>query len=332
MLDRERIQVLCTTEVVSYLVKEIGGERIHVYTLIPPLADPHSYQMLKGDDELFESARLLFFSGLGLEYASGFQRYRQSSKAISLGEKIAHTCPERLLYVGGIIDPHLWMDLSLWAEGASSVADALSALLPEQTDFFHERAETLKKRLIALHQKIEAHMKQIDESRRYLVTTHASFRYFVRAYMATEGERASGEWEKRTASLEGLAPDSQISTQDMRAVVSYCVEHEVDSLFSEFGSNRSSLMRLQEALIDNKREAHIVQAPLFADSPGPSGSAQDNYEDMVYYDAAVIEHALSLKNAMCELFSAPRSHTCSASKVFDERIVQPSSRGENQRR
>lgn len=297
MIDQERVQVLCTTGAVAYLVDAVGQEAVHVYTLIPPLADPHGYQVLKGDDELFGCARLLFFSGLGLEYASGFQRYRQSGKTVLLGESIVHKCPERVLYAGKSIDPHLWMDLSLWAEGADVVADALSTLLPEQAVRFHERAEALKKRLIVLHQKLEERMKQIAEKKRYLVTTHAAFRYFVHAYLATDEERKSGEWEQRTASLEGLAPDSQISTQDMRALVAYCLDHGVDSLFSDFGSNRSSLMRLQEALHEKNRKTHIVKNPLFADSLGPPGSDQDNYESMVYYDATVIEQALSEKDA-----------------------------------
>lgn len=292
MLENERVKVLCTTGQVAYLVREVGGKDVHVYTLIPPLSDPHEYQLVKGDDELFSSADLLFFSGLGLECGSGFQRYMRDPKTFLVGDRIVSLKPDRALYSGKVVDPHLWMDVSLWAEGASKVADALSAYMPEKTQAFHARAREVEKNLCRVHHEIERKLQEVPEHKRYLITTHDAFRYFVRAYMATEKEKSENTWEKRARSPEGLAPDSQMSTRELSSLVSYALEHHVFTLFPEFGTNCSSLVKLQEALKAKGHNAMIAQHFLLSDSLGPKGTSQENYEDMVYYDARIIERML----------------------------------------
>jgi manganese/zinc/iron transport system substrate-binding protein len=296
MLDTKKIRVLCTTGQVSFLVRSVGKDLVNVYTLIPSLSDPHTHQLVKGDDELFDGADLIFFSGLGLEGSGSLLRYGASKKALFIGDSIVRERPECILYAGKVPDPHLWMDASLWANGARVIAEALSKLLPEKASLFQANAQEAAKSLLSLHHKMRCHIQSIEEEKRYLLTAHDAFRYFARAYMATEEESKRGTWNKRVCSLEGLAPDSQISTRELKRAVDFCIESNVSCMFLEYGSNRSSLMKVQEALNETGHDMTLVAESLFSDSLGMKGSAQENYDSMLSYDVDIIVNALGKKD------------------------------------
>src|SRR5438046_7154303 len=84
-----KVRVLCTTAMVADLVQEVGGDLIDCLILIQGESDPHSYQLVKGDDEKFQRADLIFYSGLGLEHNPSVASLLQSNaKAFALGEYI----------------------------------------------------------------------------------------------------------------------------------------------------------------------------------------------------------------------------------------------------
>ena len=94
--------------------------------------DPHSYEMVKGDGEKLSGADLIFYNGLGLEHGASLSAILQGSpNAMAIGEKIKSICPERILMRGGAIDPHIWMDISLWQKGIDPIVEALSGADPE---------------------------------------------------------------------------------------------------------------------------------------------------------------------------------------------------------
>ncbi len=52
-----KIKVLSTTAMINELVKEIGGDDVDSITLIKGDLDPHSYQLVKGDDEKLNKSK-----------------------------------------------------------------------------------------------------------------------------------------------------------------------------------------------------------------------------------------------------------------------------------
>src|SRR5262245_55176684 len=70
-----KVKVLGTTAMITDLVKQIGGDRIDVITLIQGELDPHSYQLVKGDDEKLKTADLIIYSGLNLEHGPSLKAY-----------------------------------------------------------------------------------------------------------------------------------------------------------------------------------------------------------------------------------------------------------------
>src|SRR5579871_5638784 len=68
-----KLKVLSTTAMIDDVVRQIGRERIDHLPLIMGEIDPHSYELVKGDDEKLSMATLIFFNGLGLEHGASLR-------------------------------------------------------------------------------------------------------------------------------------------------------------------------------------------------------------------------------------------------------------------
>ena len=86
MQDNGKVKILSTTAMIDDLVGQIGGDRVDHLVLITGEMDPHSYEMVKGDEEKFSCASLIFFNGLGFEHGASLRAQLQNHPhAIALG-------------------------------------------------------------------------------------------------------------------------------------------------------------------------------------------------------------------------------------------------------
>ena len=293
MQERDKKKILCTTPMVADLVNRIGGDTISCLTLIHGEQDPHSYQLVKGDDEKIKAADLIFFSGLGLEHGPSLAyQLEKSPQAFSLGNHLLQIDPKKIIYIDNVPDPHIWMDVSLWKEAVPFIVQVLANILPECKDAIKKNGLIVEQELETLHQKIFQDLQAIPEQKRYLVTTHDAFNYFTRAYLAEADERASNRWQQRCQAPEGLAPDSQLSTVDIQRLTEYLVRYNISTIFAEANVSRDSIKKLIDSSRKNGHEVHIAPCVLFADSVGKIGSDTDSYMKMIQYDAHVLAKEL----------------------------------------
>jgi manganese/zinc/iron transport system substrate-binding protein len=285
MRDDGRIKVLCTTVFVAEIVRAVGGEDVDVYQLICGQNDPHSYQLVKGDNDKFLRADIVFCSGLGLEHGASLRRRLRRSDACYLGDEI-NAANDLAISTGPTKDPHMWLDVGLWKNGSQIVSERLSAIRPELSEKFAERASETKRRLGLLDEKIFSLLQSIPLERRYLVTTHDAFHYFCRAYLATPEERRLGTWTHRCIAPEGLAPDSQISTQDVTSTVSYLLEHKIPVIFSEYGMNQDAIQTIVDVCQKKGFSVSITSDPLYSDTVA---EGCNTYESIMWYNAKVID-------------------------------------------
>ena len=155
--DTQKIKVLSTIAMIDDLVKQIGGDHITTQVLIKGELDPHSYQLVKGDDEKLAYADLIFYNGLGLEHGPSLQRYLQDdeTKAIPLGNRVRIHYPELILHHNGQLDPHIWMDISLWAKTIPIITSVLSEKDPAHAQDFQTNAKKLNLKMESMHQQIK---------------------------------------------------------------------------------------------------------------------------------------------------------------------------------
>lgn len=279
-----KLKVLSTTAMLHDLVKQIGGDEIDSTVLICGDLDPHTYQLVKGDGEKLAFADLIFYNGLGLEHGPSLQYYLgNSEKSIAIGEKIREGNPERVLNTHGQLDPHIWMDISLWKEGVAPIADALSKLDPKNQELYQQRALDLTSKMEKEHREIYALLHSIPASKRYFVTSHDAFQYFARAYFAEPEEMNDELWRARVNAPEGLAPESQISVNDIQGIIVYLEKYQVHVVFPETNVSKDSIRKIVSAGNEKGLSLTIADAPLYGDAMGKA-----TYLEMIRHNAETI--------------------------------------------
>ena len=218
--DNGKLKVLSTTAMIHDLVKEIGGEWIDPAALIIGDIDPHSYELVKGDAEKIARADLFIGNGLNLEHgASLIYQLSHHPRSVFLGDEIRKKRPEKILWIEGELDPHIWMDISLWSEGVESIVKALSQLDSNHREYYEKNGEALRQKMVASHEKVLHKLQQVPPEKRYLVTSHDAFHYFALAYLQSSSS------ENRCVAPEGLAPEGQLSSADIQRVIDHLCKY-----------------------------------------------------------------------------------------------------------
>jgi len=265
MIPNGKVKALSTTTQIGDLVEEIGGDRVDHWVLMTGDLDPHSYELVKGDDEKFSRSDLIFYNGLGLEHgASLASTLRDHPSSISLGEWIQAKHPQKILTKNGLVDPHIWMDLSLWKETIDPIVQALSEKDPEGSAYYEQRSAHLKNKMVLLHQKMFDRLQKVPAEKRYLVTSHDAFHYFTKSYLADPKE--GDQWTERFAAPEGLAPDGQLNPSDIEGIIRYLKEKKISVLFPESNVSRDSIKKIVSAGKELGLEISICSEVLYGDA------------------------------------------------------------------
>lgn len=286
-----KVKVLSTTGMINDLVAAIGGEHVDSMILIQGDLDPHSYQLVKGDDEKLAFAQVIFYNGLELEHGPSLHHYLSDNpKAISLGDLLHQDHPDSIILIDGQKDPHIWMDISLWMKTVPLIVNVLNQHDPVHAAVYQRNGMKLQEEMAKVHLEVKEIMNQVPSDKRFLVTSHDAFNYFARAYLTEQGEVESGEWRKRFAAPEGLAPESQMSAADIKAVISHLKLYQIHLLFPESNVSRDSIRKIVQAGQEEGLNIRIACCPLYGDAMGHPGSEGDTYLKMILYNARTLSN------------------------------------------
>jgi len=292
MQEKDKVRVLSTTAMIGDLVAKVGKEHVAGEVLILGEIDPHSYELVKGDDEKISFAQIVFYNGLGLEHGASLRYALQKHPhAVAVGNAVQKEHPELILIEEGQVDPHIWMDISLWAGTVEPIVDTLSQIDPDHQQEYQNNGEELLKEMMNAHQKIREEMLQIPSEKRFLVTSHDAFNYFTRAYLADASERERDQWQKRFEAPEGLAPDGQLSAADIQRIINHICFYHVTVLFPESNVSRDSLKKIISACKEKGIDVTISDQVLYGDAMGAPSTDGDNYIKMIQHDANVLRDA-----------------------------------------
>ncbi|WP_108623658.1 metal ABC transporter substrate-binding protein [Candidatus Similichlamydia epinepheli] len=285
--------VVSTIAPLEALVCALAGDCVQSVSLIPGNLDPHSYQLRKGDGDLFLLADLVVYNGLGLEHGSSlFNSLHQSPTSFSIGTCLLEQDENFVIHANGVTDPHIWLDLSLMAKVVSPLAERLSKIFTEddKKKLIFLRAKKIEERFLNADKMARALIDEVPIEKRYLISAHSAFRYFVRSYFGTSQERQNGLWEKRYASPEGLAPESQVSFSTLKEVFEFMLNHQINVLFQEVNVPSRALSRLVSMASQHGYKTRLATRPLYSDSfPDFSKMADplDGYLEIVVDNARI---------------------------------------------
>ena len=174
----DRLNVVASFSILGDFVRNIGGERVSLTTLVGPDSDVHVYAPTPSDAKTIAAAQLLIVNGLGLE--GWLPRLVQSS-----GGKapiVTATKGVAALKSGSDSDPHAWQSVANAKIYVANIRDALAGADPAGAEFFRDRAARYLAELDALDREVRDAVGKIPPVRRKVISTHDAFGYFAAAY------------------------------------------------------------------------------------------------------------------------------------------------------
>ncbi len=254
------IQATVTVGMVADLVREIGGEQVAVKQLLRSGVDPHLYKPTRDDVSALMKADIVFFNGLLLEgkMAETLHALARKKKSVAVAERLASErlgLPTTVSGSSEHVDPHIWMDVSLWSEVAQVIGDELSLYDPPHAEAYRERTKKMRSKLDALHQYGVQQIGNIPDDQRVLVTSHDAFRYFGKAYNI------------EVMAIQGISTESEAGLQRVNELVDMLVSRKVRAVFVESSVPRESIEAL---LLGAKSRGHqvTIAAELYSDAMG----------------------------------------------------------------
>lgn len=279
-LAQQPVKVLATVGMVGDIAAVVGGDCAVVTTLMGPGVDPHLYRASAGDVRALQQADLILYAGYHLEgrLAQVLAEFSRTKPTVAVAEEAVPI--SKVKQVGSsAYDPHLWMDVGLWAGVPDVIALRLGELAPECAAAAMARALDYHAQLDALNGWVATAINSIPEQERLLVTAHDAFEYYGRAY----GLEVVG--------VQGINTDSEAGLADIRNVADLIVEHGVPTIFAETSVNTRTVTAVRDAA--NSRGANVNLGPeLFSDAFGSGGTWQGTYIGMLVSNTIAISSSL----------------------------------------
>lgn len=230
---RDRPRAVATFSILGDLVRNVGGERVELATLVGPNGDVHVYAPTPGDVKTIAAANIIFVNGLGLE--GWVDRLIAASAAHAPVVVASQGIGPR----GGarsqdqaVSDPHAWQSVANAKIYVANIRDGLIAVDAAEKEIFEANATTYLAKLDALDGEIKAAIAAIPPARRKVITAHSAFGYFGDAYGIA------------FIAPEGLSTEAEPSARDVAKLIEQIHRENVPALFLENVADSRLLERI----------------------------------------------------------------------------------------
>ena len=270
-VSEEKLNVLATTPMIGAYVKEVGGDNINLTILMPPEANPHTYDPSPQDAGKIADADLIFYVGLKYEPAGLIKLLENSSSGeevlVEIGEGVnpiefkeggheghddhdeheghddhdeheGHEGHEG--HDHGLYDPHFWFDPMRVAMAAELIKDKLIEFDSANKSEYESSASTYISELNDLDKSVSDLIDTVPAKNRNLITTHESLGYLESRY----GIKILTTIIPSLDSANEISPAQLVNVIDMikdNNIGVIFVESEAPSVYSETISSEAGI-------------------------------------------------------------------------------------------
>lgn len=228
----EPLPVVATFSILGDMVGAVGGERVHVITLVGPNGDPHVFRPTPRHAQAMAGAKLVFANGLGFEGwmerladASGFAgkmvRVSDGIEPLDAEKEHDHKHQHEPSKDHGAPDPHAWHDLGNGKIYARNIAAALSVADPAGRAFYAQRLDAYIAEIEAIERELPAALGKLPAGPHRVVTSHDAFGYFAHAYGI------------EFLAPQGVSTEAEASARDLAVLIRQIREEKVAAVFLE---------------------------------------------------------------------------------------------------
>lgn len=276
------VEAVATFSILKDLVTQIGGERVHVVSLVQPDGDAHVYEPTPADARTLSAARVIFTNGFGFEGWLDRLIASSGTKArivvATTGIKPRPADDEEHAHAASAAetpDPHAWQNVANAKVYAANIREALAAIDPEGRAVYEASAASYLARLDALDAEVKAAVASVSPARRKVITSHDAFGYFHAAYGLD------------FIAPQGVSTDTEASARDVGRIIAQIRREKIPAVFVENISNPRLIARIA------KETGAAIGDKVYSDSlSGPDGPAA-TYIDMVRHNIRAFTKALA---------------------------------------
>ncbi|WP_214817870.1 metal ABC transporter solute-binding protein, Zn/Mn family [Exiguobacterium sp. s59] len=249
----DQLTVYASTFALKSMAEEIGGDRVNVEMVIPPGADPHTYEPTSKQMTQIAEADLFLTIGHDLEpYVESMEKSLEgqnvafvktaedvtlldAADTVHVHEEDGHSedehgheeeghsedehAQEEDGHDHGQYDPHVWLDPMNAVSMAEAVEAAFSEEAPDYKDEFAERLSAFKDEANALDAELKSAVENGSKSE--LLVTHAAYGYLAERYGFEQ------------LPIAGLTPSEEPSQQALKRIIEEARLHDLNYIAFE---------------------------------------------------------------------------------------------------
>src|SRR5262245_46876002 len=248
-----KLKVLATFSILGDFVRNVGGDRVEVATLVGPNSDAHVYAPAPADAKKVADAALVITNGLGFEGWMGRLVKASGSKAPVL--VATKNIKERRAvdsHGHGGADPHAWQSVANAKTYVANIRGALIAADPAGKSTYEANAAAYLAKLDALDAEVRQAVAAIPPDRRRVISTHDAFGYFQQAYGI------------EFIALQGVSTEAEPSARDVARIITQVKQKKVPAVFIENITDPRLMQRIAQetgARIGGKLYSDALTAP-----------------------------------------------------------------------
>ena len=247
----DTLNVLATTPMMGEFVSQVGGDNISLTVLMPPEANPHTYDPSPQDATTIAEADLIFFTGLKYEPAPLLKLLESSACSPEVLAEVGEVFPVEFKEGGhdeeghddeeeghddeeeghdeheghghGAYDPHFWFDPNRVSYAAEYIEGKLIQYDPSNEESYKSLTDTFTTELKGLVNEVIELIGMIPSGNRKLITTHESLGYL----------EAKFGLEVLATIIPSLDSSDEVSPSDLVEVIEVIEEEGVKVMFVE---------------------------------------------------------------------------------------------------
>ena len=260
------VQAVASFTVLADMVRQVGGDHVHVLSMVPPNGDPHEYEPTPDDAKNLKNADFVVTSGLGLE--SWFAKLAKASGYQGKPVVASDGIKSRKMEEDGktITDPHAWNSIPNAEIYVHNIVAALSKVDPDDAAAFKDGGEKYEAKLKDLDTYVKAQVDTVPKGDRKVLTTHDALSYFGATYGV------------KFLSPLGFSTENEPSAAQVANVIKQIKAEHVHTYFFENSNDPRLVKQIAEATGAQPGGELYVEALSPPDGPAPT------YADMFKYN------------------------------------------------
>lgn len=275
-----RLRACATTTQIQDFVRNVGGDRVEVLSILKPNVDPHDFEPTVATANDVAMADIIFVHGIGLD------RWMDKviQNAATTAPVVVTTSGVPLLAKGGLPakpgqpgDPHVWFDPERAKQMVDNIRQGLSRIDPGGAASYQANAARYRQSVDVMDRQATAIYDRVPEADRKLVTNHDAFAYLAQHFHLT----VVG------AVIPSLDDSAEPTAKQINALIDEIDKAKVKAIFAESSANP---VVAQQVAFDTGVK---IGDNLYGDTLGPPGSDGDTYIKMMLADANLISGALA---------------------------------------